>query len=592
MPTMLTTMPPAILAVLVLTTALAAQGPAKHARPNILLVMTDDQGYGDFSSAGNPVLETPRMDQFAAQCPQVDRFYVSPVCSPTRACLMTGRYNYRTRVVDTWIGRSMMEPTEVTIAEVLKTAGYATGIFGKWHLGDCYPMRPMDQGFDESLVHRGGGLAQPSEPLENERRYTNAILTHNGELTETKGYCTDVYFASAQTFIDASVARKQPFFTYVATNAPHGPFHDVPPALYKKYKQRDMSKVQRSSNPKSAGAKPDVLARTFAMIENVDQNFGRLLDHIEDIGIADNTIVIFMSDNGPVWGRQVAGLRGNKTSVYEGGIRSPLWMRWPGHLDAKTHVKPIAAHIDILPTICDAIGIEPAKGVVLDGRSLMPLLTGKSENWPERALFLQTHRGDAPQEEHHFAVITDQWKLLRHSGFGNEEPKPSDPFELYDLTKDPGELHDVAAHQPDVVDVLRMQYAEWFADVSSTRPNNYRPPRIHVGTVHELVTTLTRQDWRPADGVGWGHKGAWLVHLNEPTKLNVTLIFREQRDLERFTVEAGGKLQSTRMVLTAEPGDRVELGAFQFTKGKVDLRITCDNGTEKFAPYQVLLSRL
>ncbi|MGK0350708.1 MAG: arylsulfatase/arylsulfatase A, partial [Planctomycetota bacterium] len=279
-------MPPAILAVLVLTTALAAQGPAKHARPNILLVMTDDQGYGDFSSAGNPVLETPRMDQFAAQCPQVDRFYVSPVCSPTRACLMTGRYNYRTRVVDTWIGRSMMEPTEVTIAEVLKTAGYATGIFGKWHLGDCYPMRPMDQGFDESLVHRGGGLAQPSEPLENERRYTNAILTHNGELTETKGYCTDVYFASAQTFIDASVARKQPFFTYVATNAPHGPFHDVPPALYKKYKQRDMSKVQRSSNPKSAGAKPDVLARTFAMIENVDQNFGRLLDHIEDIGIA------------------------------------------------------------------------------------------------------------------------------------------------------------------------------------------------------------------------------------------------------------------------------------------------------------------
>ncbi len=591
MPTMLCTRPAAILTVLILTTALAAQGPANKARPNILLVMTDDQGYGDFSSAGNPVLETPRLDQFAQQCPKVDRFYVSPVCSPTRACLMTGRYNYRTRVVDTWIGRSMMEPAETTIAEVLKTAGYATGIFGKWHLGDCYPMRPMDQGFDESLVHRGGGLAQPSEPLENERRYTNAILTHNGELTETKGYCTDVYFASAQKFIDEAIARKQPFFAYVATNAPHDPFHDVPSALYEKYRQRDMSKVQRSSNPKSLGAKPDVLARTFAMIENVDQNFGRLLDHLDKRGIADNTLVIFMTDNGPLWGRQVAGLRGNKTSVYEGGIRSPLWMRWPGHLDAKTHVKPIAAHIDMLPTICDAAGVEPAKDLVLDGRSLMPLLTGTSQNWPKRALFIQTHRGDVPHEEHHFAVITDQWKLLRHSGFRKHEPKPSDPFELYDLTKDPGEQHDVAATETTRVDALRMQYRDWFADVSSTRPNNYQPPRIHVGTPNEQVTTLTRQDWRPVDGVGRGHKGAWLVHVEEACKLDVTLIFRKQRDLERFTIEAGGKPQSTRMVQTAAPGDRIELGAFRFAKGDVDLRITCNNGSELFAPYQVLLSR-
>tara|TARA_R110002096_G_scaffold91722_4_gene207548 strand:+ start:1895 stop:3808 length:1914 start_codon:yes stop_codon:yes gene_type:complete len=591
MPTIAPTVSSALLASLLLATAAAAQGQVAKARPNIVLVMTDDQGYGDFSCAGNPVLETPRLDAFAKQCPTVDRFYVSPVCSPTRACLLTGRYNYRTRVVDTWIGRSMMEPAETTIAETLKTAGYATGIFGKWHLGDCYPMRPMDQGFDESLVHRGGGLAQPSEPLENKRRYTNAILTHNGELVETKGYCTDVYFSAAQTFVDSCAAKKQPFFLYVATNAPHDPFHDVPPTLYEKYKKRDMSKVQRSSNPNSLGADPDVLARTFAMIENVDQNFGRLLDHLEKRGLADNTLVIFMTDNGPLWGRQVAGLRGNKTSVYEGGIRSPLWMRWPGHLSAKTRVQPIAAHIDILPTICDAVGIEPKSDVALDGRSLMPLATGTSQDWPDRTLFIQTHRGDVPHQEHHFAVITDQWKLLRHSGFGNREPKPNAPFELYDLTKDPGEQHDVAARQPDVVDVMRMQYAEWFADVSGTRPNNYQPPRIHVGTVHEKLTTLTRQDWRPADGVGWGHKGAWLVHTDLPCELDVTLIFRKQRQVERCTVEAGGKAQSARMVRTAKPGDRVALGAFRFAKGDIDLRITCDNGTEKFAPYQVVLSR-
>lgn len=590
MATMLATMPSAILAVLLLPAALAAQAAAKQVRPNIVLVMTDDQGYGDFSSAGNPVLETPRLDAFAKQCPRVERFYVSPVCSPTRACLMTGRYNYRTRVVDTWIGRSMMDPTETTIAEVLKTAGYATGIFGKWHLGDCYPMRPIDQGFDESLVHRGGGLAQPSEPWENERRYTNAILMRSGELVQTNGYCTDVYFSAAQGFIDAQLAKQQPFFVYLATNAPHDPFHDVPVALYEKYRQRDMSKVQRSDNPKSNGAKPDVLARTFAMIENVDQNFGRLLDHLEKVGVAENTIVIFLTDNGPLWGRQVAGLRGNKTTVYEGGIRSPLWVRWPGHLDAQTRVQPIAAHIDILPTICDAVGIAPSKHAAIDGVSLLPLLTGEAKQWPARSLILQTHRGDVPQAEHHFAVLTEKWKLLRASGFNNLRPDPDARFELYDLQADAGEQHDVAAAHPDVVATLRGQYAKWFADVSGTRPNNYQPPRIHVGTPHEKVTTLTRQDWRAADGVGWGHKGAWLVHAPQACELHVTLIFRVARDLELFVVEAGGASQSIRRALTCEPGERVELGACQFAQGDVNLRITCDNGTEQFAPYQVLLS--
>ena len=218
----------AILAVVSATAWLEGNLAVCQKPPNVVLIMTDDQGYGDFGATGNRVIQTPHLDQLATQSVQLSHFYVSPVCSPTRASLMTGRYNYRTRCIDTWIGRSMMDPNETTVAEVLQGAGYRTGIFGKWHLGDCYPMRPNDQGFHESLVHKGGGLAQPSEPLENKRRYTDPILFKNGQQVQTKGYCTDVYFDHALEFIKRSHQSNKPFFTYIATNAPHGPFHDVP----------------------------------------------------------------------------------------------------------------------------------------------------------------------------------------------------------------------------------------------------------------------------------------------------------------------------------------------------------------------------
>ncbi|MCB0855753.1 MAG: sulfatase-like hydrolase/transferase, partial [Bacteroidetes bacterium] len=208
--------------------------------PNIILVITDDQGIGDLSIHGNPVIHTPNIDSMAARSASLTRFYVSPVCAPTRASIMTGRYNYRTRVVDTWIGRAMMDTEEVTVAELLKDAGYQTGIFGKWHLGDCYPMRPIDQGFDESLVIKGGGLAQPSEPYANNRQYTDPILFQNGEEMQTKGYCTDVYFDAALNFITQSHQKQKPFFAYIPTNAPHGPFHDVPEELKEKYLNMDL----------------------------------------------------------------------------------------------------------------------------------------------------------------------------------------------------------------------------------------------------------------------------------------------------------------------------------------------------------------
>ncbi len=353
----------------------AAAGAAE--RPNIVLVMTDDQGYGDFGFAGNPVLQTPHLDALAAQSAQVERFYVSPVCTPTRASLMTGRYNYRTRAIDTYIGRAMMEPEEVTIAEMLREAGYATGIFGKWHLGDNYPMRAMDQGFEESLVHRGGGIGQPSDPPGGQGKYTDAVLFRNGTREETTGYCTDVYFDAAFEFMRRAASEGRPFFAYVPTNAPHGPFHDVPEDWLAHYTQTDLTAAL--ADPGQASEQVlDRLARSYAMISNIDDNIGRLTARLETLGLADNTLLVFMVDNGPDRDRYNAGLRGRKGTVFEGGIRSPLLARWPGRLP--TGGEPadrIAAHIDIAPTLLDAAGVEPPAGLHLDGRSLLGLLAGR-----------------------------------------------------------------------------------------------------------------------------------------------------------------------------------------------------------------------
>lgn len=552
-------------------------------RPNVVLVMADDQGIGDFSHAGHGQLETPHLDRMAAASPRFERFYVSPVCSPTRASLMTGRYNYRTRVVDTWIGRSMMDPDEVTVAEILRDAGYATGIFGKWHLGDEYPLRAMDQGFDEALVHKGGGLAQPSEPLENARRYTDPILFHNGEPVATEGYCTDVYFDAAFEFMDRSVEQERPFFAYVATNAPHGPFHDVPPKLLEKYRAKPMADALRGKSDKVERE-----AAICAMVENIDQNMGRLFAHLEARGLTENTLVVFLNDNGPVWGRYTRGLRGFKTGVYEGGIRAPLFLHWPGRLSPEQHVETIAAHIDLLPTIAELIDVTLPEGLALDGRSLVPLLEGRSEGWPERMLFLQTHRGNAPTAEHHFAVVGQRWKLVRASGFGRAAPPEDHPFELFDVAADPTESRDLAAEKPEVVAAMRGSYRRWFADVSTTRADNFDPPRIVVGHASAPTVTLTRQDLRADEGEGWNNAGAWWLEAAQRVEVEVELIWNDPHADARavvITLEgAGDPVAVRREVLPDE--QRTPLGTIGLPAGRFQLRVRPEEGP---AVYQVVL---
>src|SRR5262245_26202184 len=230
-----------LFSILVLLLAYGTTAEIAIAAPNVILIMTDDQGYGDLGVHGNPIIRTSNIDAMAKKSAVLPSFYVSPVCTPTRASLMTGRYNYRTRAIDTFRGRAMMDASEVTVAELLKTAGYATGIFGKWHLGDCYPMRPIDQGFDMALVHRGGGIGQPSDPPGAEDKYTDPVLFRNGQPEQTQGYCSDVYFREGMTWAEKVSGAGKPFFLYLPTNCPHGPFGDVPPAEYAYYKSQMIS---------------------------------------------------------------------------------------------------------------------------------------------------------------------------------------------------------------------------------------------------------------------------------------------------------------------------------------------------------------
>jgi len=521
-------------------------GGRSQDRPNVILMITDDQGYGDLGVTGNPVIQTPSIDAMARRSGSMTNFHVHPVCAPTRACLMTGRYNYRTRVIDTYVGRAMMEPEEVTLAEILRDAGYETGIFGKWHLGDSYPMRPKDQGFTESLVHRGGGIGQPSDPPGGEGKYTDPILFHNGEQVQCEGYCTDIYFDRALGWIEKCTQRNRNFFAYIPTNAPHGPFDDVPQAEYDYYKQQDLSNErfpQDKGHPLPAQCDQDKRARIFAMIDNIDDNVGKLFARLEALGITNDTIVMFMVDNGPNGRRYVAGMKGMKSHVHEGGIRSPFFVHWPGVIEAGHSSDRIAAHIDMLPTVLDACGVPQPKGLKLDGRSLLPLLKGTPTDWPDRTLFIQSHRGDRPVRYHNFAARCQRWKLLHASGFGRESFEGEPRLELYDMANDPLEQHDLAQQRPNIVAKMKRQYEQWFEDVSHTRPDNYAPPRIIVGTRHENPVVLTRQDWRHVKGRPWGAEsnGYWELHAAAAGRYDVRLRFPEVKQNATATLEIGGQ---------------------------------------------------
>ena len=487
-------------------------------QPNVILVITDDQGYGDLGYHGNDNIKTPNIDQFAGESVDFIRFYVCPVCAPTRASLLTGRYNYRTCVTDTMSGGALIHPDEVTIAEIFSAGGYATGIFGKWHLGDNYPRRPIDQGFHESLVHNGGGIGQPSDPPGNgygqinqrknnyhlmeplrhyigSNSYFDPVLQHNGKQESYEGYCTDIFFDAALTFIEEH--KNEPFFAYLPTNTPHEPLI-VGDEYLKPYKDMGLD---------------DETAGVYAMITNIDDNFGRLRNRLRELDLEDNTILIFMGDNGPQHQRYNAGLRARKGSVYEGGIRVPFIINCPEMLTSGSSVDNIAAHIDVLPTLLEACGIDKPDAVSIDGKSLMPLLKGETADWPDRTIFIERQRG-IPQLYRNSTAINQQYKLVNGK-------------ELYNLIIDPSEKNDIAGDYPELVARMRGEYEAWFNDVGSTR--GFEPMRITLGTPHENPVILTPQDCRGPHSrwTSENYIGYWLVDVKNAGSYEITLRFKE-----------------------------------------------------------------
>jgi arylsulfatase A-like enzyme len=566
-------------------------GAVAAERPNVIVIMSDDQGGGDYGFMGNDVIRTPELDAMHQRSGYLSRFYVSPVCAPTRASLMTGRYNYRTRCIDTYVGRAMMDTEEVTLAEFLRDAGYRTGIYGKWHLGDNYPLRAMDQGFQDSLVHRGGGIGQPSDPIGAEGKYTDPTLIHNGNETQMEGYCTDIYFAAAMEFISRSAQDGSNFFTYIATNAPHGPFHDVPQELYDEYSKVDFTPILVNKfKPQRLKAESDKLARIAAMITNIDQNVGRLFRRLDALGVLENTIVVYLNDNGPNTMRFVGDMRGMKTAVDDGGIRSPLLFHWPAKVQAGTTSDALCAHIDLLPTILDACGVKVPERHKLDGRSFLPLLTDGDANWPTRQIVLQTHRGNKPQPYHHFAIHEHPWKLVHPSGFGKENFTGEPKLQLYDLSQDPRQQNDVAGKFPDVLRRLKTGYETWFQNVSSTRPDNYAPPRIVIGTSNEIRSVLTRQDWRHIQGRPWAanSNGFWLLEAKEAKTYEVEVVFASDHPAGTATITAGTQTKRLDIAAGQRRGHTTDI---KLPAGKIKLAVDVAFDGRTQGPHQVILTR-
>jgi len=468
----------------------AAAGAGK--RPNVIIILTDDQGYGDFSCHGNPVLKTPNLDRLHDEGVRLADFHVAPMCTPTRGQLMTGLDALRSGACSVCAGRSFIRRGIPTMAEIFAAGGYRTGQFGKWHLGDSYPNLPHQRGFQETVYHLGWGITSMADLWEND--YFDGRFRHNGVLKQYKGYCTDVWFSLAMQWIRERRQRGEPFFLYLPTNAPHGPLW-VP----EKYRQ-----LYEGKGP----------AAFFGMIANIDENVGRLEALLKETGLYENTIVILMTDNGGTAGVKTfnAGLRGSKTMYYDGGHRAACFIRWPagglrkpGDVDALTEIQ------DLLPTFVDLCGLPAPSGAKFDGTSLAGLLKGAADSLPDRMLVVQY--GQRPVKWD-CGVMWNKWRLVKGQ-------------ELYDLRTDPGQAKDVAAQNPDILAKMRDHYEKWWAGIEPVL-DDFSP--VSIGADAENPVTLSAADWANVycDNMqnlraGVNRNGPWHIFVEQGGRYEISL---------------------------------------------------------------------
>lgn len=527
------------LAVALLVGAAFAPGctEAPDGRPNIVLVITDDQGYGDIGAHGNEKIRTPNLDALHGESVRLTNFHVDPTCSPTRSALVTGRYSSRTGVWHTIMGRSIVHREEQTFANVLADVGYATGFFGKWHLGDTAPYRPIDRGFQKAVYHGGGGVGQTPDYWGND--YFDDTYWDNGVPQKYEGYCTDVFFDNALQFIEEQAGSESgPFFVYLSTNAPHGPFL-VDESYSKPYEDMGV---------------PETMTKFYGMIENIDDNMGRLTTKLGELGIADNTLLIFMTDNGTsagvtnahpsqivgssnknvlaqaaaaaeagTWQGFNAGMRGRKGSEYDGGHRVPFFMRWPdGDLGEERDISTLTAHIDVLPTFADIAGAGSRPELDWDGASLLPLLRG--EEWNDRTLVVHSQRIRFPERWRKSAVMTERHRLVNGQ-------------ELFDMTADPGQRTDIAAENPELVESLKAAYDVWWDRIDDRFEQHVY---LDIGSDAENPARITAHDWLPPDDsvqVPWNQRhvaqapavnGTWNVQVTQAGTYEFELFQRDR----------------------------------------------------------------
>lgn len=431
--------------------------PVWGAGPNVVVFLADDQGWGDLSIHGNRNLSTPHIDSLGRDGALFERFYVCPVCSPTRAEFLTGRYHPRGGVYSTGAGGERLDLDERTIAEAFRAAGYATGAFGKWHNGTQGPYHPNARGFQEYYGFTSGHWGH----------YFSPLLDHNGRLVRGRGYLPDDLTQRAMAFIEQH--RHEPFFLYLPFNIPHSPMQ-VPERFYRRFAHAALPMHHRDPEKEDTA----FTRAALAMCENIDWNVGRVLNQLDRLGLAPNTIVLYFSDNGPNSWRWNGGMKGRKGWVDEGGVRSPLLIRWPGHIPAGRRIPAIAGAIDLLPTLLDLAGIRRVGEKPLDGRSLRPLLLGQADHWPDERLIFSHWRGRV-------SVRSQRFRL-------------DDRGALFDMEADPGQRHDLATRHPEVAIRLRQAAKQWKEQVLAELGPDNRP--FPVGFAGEPYTQLPARDAR------------------------------------------------------------------------------------------------
>lgn len=562
-------------------------------KPNVILVITDDQGFGDMGFYGNPIVKTPVLDNLARESVRLNEFIVSPVCAPTRSSLMTGRNSLRTGVRDTFKGGAIMASSEITIAEILKDAGYKTGMIGKWHLGDNYPFRPEDQGFDYTLRHLSGGIGQPGDwpnTLKGDSSYFNPTLWQNGKMIKSRGYCTDVFTDAAINFINTN--KEQTFFLYLAFNAPHSPLQ-VPNEYYERYKEIDPSKGFENDPrpfPVMNDKEKESARRVYAMVSNIDDNVRRLLNKLKQLNLDQNTLVIFMTDNGPEQYRFLAGMRGKKGTVYQGGVRVPCFWHFPKLLGGNRDINTPTSHYDVMPTLAEICGGKIPTDRIIDGKSQLPLLMNKATVLPDLSIFRYWTRG-YPEKYRNVSIRKGEYKLV-----GNCPVTDGiDKFELFNIVHDPFEQFNIVTKNQKMALGLKNEMNNWLDEMMKS-PNIVNPPRAIIGTDHETSSFLNLNDAIfSKDETSGKEQVYWQINFAEQGRYDFIVHFQQNINV---SCQAQLKIGKTEYSYVFEHlnADFLEIKNVKISKGEADLIplvfLKKSTGNQYIMPFYVEVKKL